>query len=513
MGKSIYLVNPAADFPSYWTSEVYQARGLEPAVIIADLAIATVAAFVPSDFVVKLCDECMSPINFDIGTDFVGITGKVSQWGRMKAIARRFRERGVTVIIGGPFASLSPETVRPHCDILVRGEIEEIAEGLFSDLREGQWKEEYIGTKPDLRSSPIPRWDLYANSRAVAGTVQTSRGCPFECDFCDVIEYLGRKQRHKSVEQVLAELDQLYRLGYRNVYLADDNFTVYRNRAKELLAALVEWNARRVDGAVQFATQLSIDAARDQEMVRLCAQAGFSSVFIGIETPNEESLLVAKKRQNMKRDLVADIQQFVDCGVGVTAGMIVGFDGDGPGIFDLQYDFAMSTGVSIWQIGALVAPEATPLYARLAAEKRLVLGESAEVQASPLRTNIIPKKMTRTQLLEGLERLCHGLYHPSAFGQRLMHFIETAGRAYRPNNLGRRTTPRDIELDSLELASRVRELGDAEGAMLDRVMIAAKNKPLAFSQVVASLAVYSQVHHMFEWVRQDRLAHVPQLAS
>jgi radical SAM superfamily enzyme YgiQ (UPF0313 family) len=207
--KSLYLINPLADFPSYFSAEVFGAWGFAPATSMADLAIATVAALAPSDFVVRLCDENISPIDFGVDADFIGITGKVSQWGRMRSIAAEFRRRGKTVIIGGPYASLSPDAVRPHCDVLVRGEIEDIAAQFFADLRSGSWRTEYVGTKVDLRNSPIPRWDLYPNDRAVMGTIQTSRGCPFECEFCDVIEYVGRKQRHKPVDLVLRELDAL----------------------------------------------------------------------------------------------------------------------------------------------------------------------------------------------------------------------------------------------------------------------------------------------------------------
>ena len=202
MRKSIYLINPAADMPSYFSAESLAGRGLPRAISTADLSIALVAAMVPDGLDVALCDENITSIDFDVTADYIGITGKVSQWHRMKSIAGEFRGRGKTVLIGGPYASLSPESVRPHCDILVRGEIEEIASQIFADLISGDWKDEYVGTRPDLRTSPMPRWDLYPNDRAIMGSVQTSRGCPFECEFCDVIQYLGRKQRHKQPEQV-----------------------------------------------------------------------------------------------------------------------------------------------------------------------------------------------------------------------------------------------------------------------------------------------------------------------
>ncbi len=351
MSKSLYLINPRPDFPSYFTAEVYNDMGFSPATYVADLAITTVAGLAPSDFHIQLCEEVITPVNFDTSADFVGITGKITQVESMKAIAQAFRERGKVVIIGGPHASLCPDVMRPYCDILIQGEMESIAETLFADLRRGRWQETYIGDKPDLDHCVIPRWDLYPNEHAIIGNVQTSRGCPFECEFCDVITYLGRKQRHKPVAQVLRELDEVYRHGYRYVFLSDDNFTVHRSRAKEVLEGLRDWNRRQSQGPVRFITQVSIDAARDDDMLRMCAEAGLSTVFIGIETPNEESLRETKKRQNLKIDLLDQAQCFLDHGIGVTAGMIVGFDADGPDIFDRQYEFAMSSPIPIFPSG------------------------------------------------------------------------------------------------------------------------------------------------------------------
>src|SRR6185295_6724511 len=203
----------------------------------------------PAGFEIRLCDENISAVDFNCDADYVGITGKINQRQRMIAIAREFRRRGKTVLIGGPYASLSP------------GEIEDIRERLFADLEQRRPQPEYVGTRPDLASSPVPRWDLYPNDHAIAGTLQTSRGCPFECEFCDVIQYLGRRQRHKPESLVLAELEALYRAGYRSAFLADDNFTVIRHRAKGLLAAIRGWQR---DKGMDLITQVSIEAARDQ---------------------------------------------------------------------------------------------------------------------------------------------------------------------------------------------------------------------------------------------------------
>ena len=222
--------------PTYHSGDVFAASGMAAATSVADLATTTVAAMAPGDVHVAICDEDIEPADLNTSADIVGLTGKVTQLGRMIDLAAKYRARGKTVLIGGSYASLDPEALRPHCDILVRGELEDIAGGLFNDLKERRWKEDYEGGRPALTSSPIPRWDLYRNDRALLGCVQTSRGCPYQCEFCDVIEYLGRKQRFKGVGQVLAELDVLKASGYRRILISDDNFTVARKRAKELLS-------------------------------------------------------------------------------------------------------------------------------------------------------------------------------------------------------------------------------------------------------------------------------------
>jgi radical SAM superfamily enzyme YgiQ (UPF0313 family) len=498
--KSIYLINPLADFPSYFSAEVFAAWGFTPASSMADLAIATVAALAAHDFEVRLCDENISPIDFDATVDFVGITGKVSQWGRMKSIAQEFRRRDIPVVMGGPYASLSPDMVRPHCDILVRGEIEDIAPRIFSDLRSGSWQTEYVGTKVNLQASPMPRWDLYPNERALMGTLQTSRGCPFECEFCDVIEYVGRKQRHKPIDLVLRELDELYRHGYRTVFLADDNFTVYRAHAKELLAAIHDWNAKQADGRVRFTTQISIDAAGDTEMLQMCADAGLTHVFIGIETPDEASLREAKKRQNLKRNLLEEIQRIINYGISVDCGMIVGFDNDDVSIFRRQYDFAMATAVPIFSLGALVAPAATPLHARLAKAGRLIENGS-EIAATPWSTNVIPKNMTRDELFHGIRWLCNSIYHPAAFEERMLKLIDTLGSIRVPAFARREpqiSKVRAVVNDAAHLLQRMRHLGPAEEQMFSNVIRRLRRNREAAGEVLGCMLQYCQVRYMYE---------------
>jgi hypothetical protein len=492
----MYLVNPASDFATYFSAEVLAGSGLPAGAIMADLPTVTLAALAPTDFKIAICDENVSTIDYDHPADWIGITGKVNQRERMTAIAGEFRRRGKRVIMGGPYASLSPHILRPHCDVLVRGEVEDISAGLFSDLRAGRVRDEYVGDRPDLASSPTPRWDLYPNERALMGALQTSRGCPFECEFCDVIQYLGRKQRHKPIDHVITELDALFARGYRTIFLADDNFTAYRRRCKELLEAITWW---RRDHQVNFITQVSVDAARDEELLDMCAGAGLTQVFIGIETPNEESLRETKKRQNLHGNLADEVQRFVDHGIGVIGGLIVGFDADGPGVFKQQYEFAMASAVPIFSLGALVAPDATPLYERIAREGRLVTG-SSDVQAVPWNSNIEPKNMSVQEMRSGLQKLCNQLYAPAAFGERMLRLIETFGSARRLHGAGflAPTLIRDIDAHVVQLALRVRRMGDDESRMWDRIWSATARRPAAAPLVTRMMFMYLQARYMFQ---------------
>lgn len=495
--RAIYLINPVSYCASYYNLEIFRAQGHPPAVIQGELALTTVAAMVPPDFEVHLCDENISPVDLDKAVGFVGITGKMSQGARMIELAREFRRRGKVVLFGGPYASLSPDAVREHCDILVRGELEGIAAQLFDELRSGHWQREYFGDKADLSQSPVPRWDLYPNERALLAGLQTSRGCPFDCEFCDVIQYLGRKQRHKPVDLVLRELDQLYGLGYRVVFLSDDNFTAYRGRTRELLAALAEWNAQRSEGRMRFYTQLSIDAARDDDLLAQCADAQLNYVYIGIETPNEDSLRETRKRQNLKVDLVAQLKRFLDHGIAVSAGMICGFDHDGPDIFERQYQFAMSTGVPIWTITALMAPETTPLYERLDRDGRL-LAAGPQAVLSVLDCNFEPLGMSRPQLDEGIRWLCNRLYHPRAFGERMLRFIADFKGRGEPPARGARHAVRAVEAEAAAIVLSLADQGPEERELWLRITAALTGNPAATPFAMSMLLQYMQIRLMYQ---------------
>lgn len=416
----VYLIAPLPDFGSEALVADKVLNIDERYALLASAGITTVAALLDGDFNIRLCDEMIEEVDFDDPSDVVAISMNVSQAARGIEIARRFRAMGRRVIMGGPHVSLAPGEFDGEADSLIIGEFETVASEVSRDLLAGALKPRYLCGQADLGRSPVPRWDLYRNDRAISGVIQTSRGCPFECSFCDVIQYLGRVQRHKPIENVLAEAQVLYDLGYRSINLSDDNFTVHRKKSRVLLEGLAGWNGRDGRQPVQFATQASIDLSRDAELIELCNRAGLRDIFVGIETSNEEALKEVKKRQNLRRDLVAEISRIVAGGLTVTGGMMVGFDHDDLGCFERQFEFGMALPVVNLRVSVLVAPIATPLYEKMAAEGRL-FRDNTNFPGGDLWTNIEPRQMTRRQLAEGAIWLVEALHEPDNAIKRFEH--------------------------------------------------------------------------------------------
>jgi radical SAM superfamily enzyme YgiQ (UPF0313 family) len=493
---SLYLINPASSAPGYYTAEAFfdGDRGWAK---VADLTIATVAAMVPAHWRVRLVDEAIDPADLDADEDFIAITGKITQRARMLELARHFRARGQVVLIGGPFATLGADDMAAHADVLVTGEIEELAPRLFAELEAGTFAARYDAGQADIRRSPPPRWDLYPVERAMAGALQTTRGCPFNCEFCDVIQYQGRKQRHKDLDQILAELDALYAAGFRDVFLVDDNFTVHRRWARDVLEALADWNARRPQ-PVRFMTQASLDIARDQDLLALCRRAGLRSLFVGVETTNPESLLEAGKKQNLLMPVPEAVERIVSHGISIKAGIIVGFDHDDEGVFQALSAFFESVPVPHLGIGVLTAPVATDLYRRMVREGRL-LGESLTATAQTLfDTNIQPALMSRQALLDGARALALEAYAPQRFKQRMLAFIERYPGEPRRTSAGRSEHRAGARL--FATLSRV-SAGDPETeAMVRQVLAAGASKPGVLPAVLESLAFYAQALHMLNHV-------------
>jgi len=489
---SIYIINPSNSAPGYHTAEAF-ADESGGRTMVADLAIVTVSALVPDGWEVQLTDEAISPVDLESGADFIAITGKVSQRSRMVELSREFRRRGRTVIIGGSFASLSPDDMQPHADVLVTGELEQLAPTLFADLAARRWKDRYDGGQADIRLSPTPRWDLYPTTRALAGALQTTRGCPFNCEFCDVIQYQGRKQRHKTIDQVLTELSVLHAHGFRDVFLVDDNFTVHRSWAREMLEALAQWNAAHTGDSVRFLTQASLDIARDADMLDRCREAGLRTLFVGVETINESSLRETGKLQNLLMPTNEAISRIVEKGLAVQAGVIVGFDHDGPDIFDTLLDFFQSSPLPDLSLGVLTAPAATNLYRRLAKEGRLI-GEIWQATAgSPFETNIRPARMSREALLAGAHSLATKLYSPENYQARMFNLIDQYGGNDPPalqSGRGRQT---------LHVFQRISGRGSREAEMVGNILRAAARKPPVLPIAMHFLGRYEQARRVLDY--------------
>lgn len=497
MSRRLHIINPASGFPSYHSAEVYAASGMPGRVAVADLSTTTLAGFVPAEWSIRLTDEAITPLDAAtiIGDDaeIVAITGKVSQRDRMIELATAYRQPGRVVVIGGSHASLDPDDVAPYADVLVTGEIEDIADDLFADLAAGTARGRYVGKWPDLTRSPVPRWDLYPTGRAQMGSIQTSRGCPFPCDFCDVIQYLGRRQRHKTPAQVIAELEALYRRGLGHIFLADDNFTVHRRHAHAVLDALRAWN-RAVAFPARFMTQTSLDVARDPDLLEACRSAGLVSFYMGLETTNQAGLAEAGKKQNLHQDMMTAVETIVGHGIAVHAGIIAGFDADRANVFDELGDFIDASPIPMLAIGALVAPIGTPLHDRLRREGRIIAnaGRSAN---NPFATNIVPGGMSHAELLDGLHRLCARTYAPLAFERRVNRFVELHATrcpewpALSPQRLHLATPDRSI----LKWLSRQ---GSTEGAIIMRLLRTAVMRPDVAFHILVFLTRYAQTRFM-----------------
>jgi radical SAM superfamily enzyme YgiQ (UPF0313 family) len=402
--------------------------------VFPPLGLLTLAALTPPEYEVTLCDEnAGEPVDYDTDAHIVGVTGYIIQMGRVFEIADRFRARGKTVVLGGPLANLLPAECRPHCDVLFEGEAEYTWPRFLLEFAAGAHSDHYQEhEKIHLPDSPPPRLAV-AKGRYAHGIVQCTRGCPFTCEFCDIIVMYGRKMRFKPVEQVLWEVRAWQSRGASHVFFADDNFVGHRAYAKDLLRELARWNGGQRQ-ALSFYTQASIDMVRDEELLGLLRDANFVMVFIGIESPRKASLAETHKTQNEALDLVAAVHKIQSYNLFISAGMIVGFDQDDATIFDEQYAFLQAAQIPIVMLSVLLAVPRTPLYQRLEAAGRLAGGaDMSRYVGTSGGTNFRPLNLTADELRRGQEALYQRLYAPDAFAARLLGNVERFRNVtYRP---------------------------------------------------------------------------------
>ncbi len=450
----IHLITPRNP-ASFWTYDEILPT-LEKDCIFPNLSMPTVAGLTSREHTVTLCDENVEDIDFDVDADIVGVTGYIIHKPRMLEILAECRRRGRFVVVGGPYASLCPEELREHCDVLFLDEAEETWSRFLEDFQTGAWKTEYRPTeKPDMTTSPMPRFDLLKVDRYHALTIQFARGCPFNCEFCDIIVIYGRRPRAKSVEQLMAEIRECHRLGATQVFVVDDNFIGDKKLAKEVLREIARWG-RENGYPIDFNSEVSLNVAQDEELLGLMRDANFTTLFIGIESPRAESLLETRKTQNMRGDLVESIRTIHEYGIQVQAGMIVGFDHDDASIFEEQLRFIQEARIPVSMTGMLQALPKTPLYERVEKEGRLLSASQGDQFAL---SNIRPERMSRRELYLGYRWLVEQLYDFRNYEDRTLAFLMNRGsQINRGLNIRRRDPIRLLKIlwQTLVLGGRKR---------------------------------------------------------
>jgi radical SAM superfamily enzyme YgiQ (UPF0313 family) len=357
--------------------------------------------------------------------DVVMISAMITQRDSAIQLIARCRAAGKRIVAGGPLFTLEQHRFA-DVDHFVLNEAEATLPGFLDDFANDRARRVYTSaTLPDLQHTPPPEWQLADMRRYASMSVQYSRGCPFDCEFCSVTAMFGHRPRVKTAAQIISELDGLWDAGWRGaVFFVDDNLIGNKRSLRaELLPALINWRKSRQ--GITFYTEASINLADDGELMRLMVEAGFDQVFIGIETPEEASLTECNKHQNRSRDLIADVQRIQHAGLQVQGGFIIGFDNDPPAIFQRQIAFIQQSGIVTAMVGLLQAIPGTRLHQRLQQQERLLGDSSGNNLDGSL--NFIPR-MSRAALHNGYRRLLVHLYEPGPYYRRIRTFL----RAYRP---------------------------------------------------------------------------------
>lgn len=394
------------------------------------LGLLTVSAMLPKHWQRRLVDlnvERLKDSDLD-WADVVFFSGMIVQGPSLKEQLARAKRRGRRTVVGGPITSARDAAIY-QADHIVEGEAEEVVGQLAADLEQGTAKPHYMRAQlPDVTRVPLPDLHLAPLRRYSSMSLQFSRGCPFTCEFCDIIEIYGRRPRTKTPEQVCAELNQLYRLGWRgSVFMVDDNFIGNKKSVKALLPRMTQWMR---DHNFPFAlyTEASLNLAEDEELLGMLREAHFTRVFLGIETPVAESLKETTKFQNLRKDLLASVKLIQAYGLEVMAGFIVGFDNDPPDVFDRQIAFIREAAIPLSMVGLLSALPNTQLWRRLKTEGRLLKASLGNNTLADL--NFIPR-MDPQELLDGYRRILQTIYSPREYFQRASAFLTQLGSGSR----------------------------------------------------------------------------------
>ena len=418
---NILLVYP--EFPDTFWSFKHALRFIRKRAGAPPLGLLTVAAMLPENWNLRLVDLNIEQLGKDDlnWANYVMISAMIVQRDSTIQLVKQCKKAGVKTIAGGPLFTMDYNRF-PDVDYFVLNEAELTLPPFLADLENGCARRIYQSTGfPDIQESPVPLWHLAKLKYYSSVPIQFSRGCPFNCDFCNVTSLLGHRPRTKTAVQIIRELESLYQQGWRGgVFFVDDNFIGNIKQLKtELLPALISWHKGK--SGMQFNTEVSINLADDPELVHLMIEAKFDTVFVGIETPNEDSLAECHKSQNRGRNLLDSIRSLQESGLQVQGGFIVGFDSDTPDIFEQQIRFIQKSGIVTAMVGLLQAPIGTRLFERMKDEGRLIDNMSGDNTDGS--TNIIPQ-MGLDKLLDGYHHLLQQIYSPKYYYDRILTFLK-----------------------------------------------------------------------------------------
>jgi radical SAM superfamily enzyme YgiQ (UPF0313 family) len=430
---NILLIYP--EFPDTFWSFKHALEFVGKRASLPPLGLLTIAAMLPPEWSIRLVDmNAQSLTDQDLAwADCAFISAMVVQRKSARRVADRCKKANLLVVAGGPLFTDENEYEQfESVDHFILNEGELTLPPFLEDLKKGRPKRIYSSDRfADLQKTPAPRWELLNFKHYASMSIQFSRGCPFNCDFCNITALLGHQVRIKTSAQIITELDNLYDLGWRNeIFFVDDNFIGNKQFLKtDLLPALIAWRKHRP--GIVFFTEASINLADDKPLMKMMVDAGFNKVFIGIETPDENCLTECSKVQNRTRNLVEDVKCIQRAGLQVQGGFIVGFDHDQPSIFQRQIDFIQKSGIVTAMVGLLQAPAGTRLYERMKKENRLCSDSSGDNVDGT--TNIIPA-MNRKTLQAGYRQILDYIYSPAPYYQRIKTFL----REYKPPRIRRK---------------------------------------------------------------------------
>ena len=387
------------------------------------LGLITIAAMLPKDWEKKLIDMNVSKLQDKhiLWADYVFLSGMNIQINSFKDVIRRCNTLGVKVVAGGPLATTQHKDFL-GVDHFVLNEAEITLPLFLEDLKNGNLKHVYsTEVFPEISTSPIPMWELLEIKKYASLSLQYSRGCPYDCDFCSITMLNGRKPRTKSSKQFISELERIYKLGWRGpVSVVDDNFIGNKRKLKEeTLPKLIEWSKQK-KYPFNFITEVTINLADDDMLMDMMIETGFNSIFIGIETPSADSLVECGKSQNLKRNLVSSVKKLQQRGFIVSGGFIVGFDNDSSAVFQDQIDFIQTSGIVSAMVGLLNAPNGTKLFKRMQSENRMLDVFAGNNMDGTM--NFIPK-MNYRDLMAGYSRIVKTIYSQKEYYYRLKHFL------------------------------------------------------------------------------------------